>query len=137
MRVPSCRKHSSGQARVTIKGKDHMLGPYGSPESKEAFARLSAEYLAANVAPKSAKAKRQLKMADVLLAYIQHARVHYAESTEFLNMKAMVQVLADLYTSLPAGQFSAGEFSIVRAGENSRIRDPVPLRPDRILGIHN
>jgi hypothetical protein len=37
MRLPSYRKHSSGQARVTIGGRDHMLGPYGSPESKEAY----------------------------------------------------------------------------------------------------
>jgi hypothetical protein len=31
--VPSYRRHSSGNARVTINGRDYMLGPYGSPES--------------------------------------------------------------------------------------------------------
>ena len=44
MRVPSYRKHSSGQARVTFNGKDYLQGPYGSPASKEAYGRLIAEY---------------------------------------------------------------------------------------------
>ncbi len=52
MRVPSYRRHSSGQARVTINGKDHLLGPYGSPQSKEAYGRLIAEYSASG-APKT------------------------------------------------------------------------------------
>lgn len=40
MRVPSYRKHSSGQAGVTLNGKDHLLGPCGSPESKAADSAL-------------------------------------------------------------------------------------------------
>jgi len=30
---------ASGQARVTVNGKDHYLGPYGSPESGRRYAR--------------------------------------------------------------------------------------------------
>lgn len=37
MRLPSYRRHTSGQARITINGKDHLLGPYGSDESKGAY----------------------------------------------------------------------------------------------------
>ena len=48
MRVPSYRSHSSGQARVTLNGKDHLLGTYGSPESKAAYGRLIAEFNASN-----------------------------------------------------------------------------------------
>jgi hypothetical protein len=44
MRVPSYRKHASGQARVTINGKDDLLDPYGSPPNKEAHGRPIAEY---------------------------------------------------------------------------------------------
>lgn len=47
MRVPSYRKHSSGQARDTINGRDHLLGKYGSRESKQKYGRLIAEYSAA------------------------------------------------------------------------------------------
>src|SRR5262245_33439954 len=45
-RVPKYRPHSSGQARVTLNGKDHLLGPYGSAESREMYRRLVAEWLA-------------------------------------------------------------------------------------------
>jgi hypothetical protein len=50
MRLPSCGKHSSGIARVTIAGKDYLFGPYGTPESKKKYQRLVAEYLATDQA---------------------------------------------------------------------------------------
>ncbi len=34
MRVPSYRRHSSGQARVTINGKDHLLGHTAVPKQR-------------------------------------------------------------------------------------------------------
>ena len=38
---PSYRLHKpSGQAVVTLSGKDHYLGLYGSPESTEKYAAL-------------------------------------------------------------------------------------------------
>ena len=55
MRVPSYRRHSSGQARVTINGKDFMLGEHGSPESHQAYARLIAEYQATGKSPSFGK----------------------------------------------------------------------------------
>jgi hypothetical protein len=41
--VPAYRLHKpSGQARVIIDGKHVYLGEYGSPESREKYARLLA-----------------------------------------------------------------------------------------------
>ena len=40
MKVPSYRRHASGQARVTIAGKDYLLGPWKSKESKEKYDRF-------------------------------------------------------------------------------------------------
>jgi hypothetical protein len=46
--LPRYRKHrASGQAIVTISGKDHYLGPHGTKASKLLYDRLIAEYLAA------------------------------------------------------------------------------------------
>ena len=44
--VPTYRKHSSGNARVTVNGPDYLLGPHGSKASKREYDRLVAEYLA-------------------------------------------------------------------------------------------
>ena len=45
--TPSYRLHKpSGQAVVTLSGKDHYLGRFGSPESRDAYDRLLAEWLA-------------------------------------------------------------------------------------------
>jgi hypothetical protein len=46
MRLPFHRRHSSGQARVTISGKDYLLGPHGTAESKRLYNKLIAEYIA-------------------------------------------------------------------------------------------
>ena len=46
-RVPSLRLHkASGQAVVTLAGKDHYLGPHGTKASKSLYDRLIAEWLA-------------------------------------------------------------------------------------------
>jgi len=45
--LPSLQHHKpTGRARVTINGRDHWLGKWGSPEAGLAYDRLIAEYLA-------------------------------------------------------------------------------------------
>jgi hypothetical protein len=44
--LPKYRKHrASGQAIVTLNGRDHYLGPHGTKTSKIEYDRLVAEYL--------------------------------------------------------------------------------------------
>jgi hypothetical protein len=43
--LPRYRRHSSAQARVTLDGKDYLLGLYRSAQSQEAYRRLIAEWL--------------------------------------------------------------------------------------------
>jgi hypothetical protein len=42
---PSYCRHHSGNARVIIDGKEYSLGKYGTPESREKYDRLIAEWL--------------------------------------------------------------------------------------------
>jgi len=77
MRVPSYRRHSSGQARVTIIGKDHLLGKYGSPESKAAYGRLITEYGASGQSAAFGKNPGSVRMCDVRLPYLKFAKDCY------------------------------------------------------------
>ena len=46
-RLPKYRHYKpKNLAVVRIDGKDHYLGPYGSPESQDTYRRLLAEWLA-------------------------------------------------------------------------------------------
>jgi hypothetical protein len=51
-RPPKYRRHkATGQAIVTIAGRDFYLGKFNSAASKEQYRRLIAEYLLTGVAP--------------------------------------------------------------------------------------
>lgn len=51
MRIPSYRRHTSGLAVVTIAGRDIYLGKHNTPESRAAYGRVIAEWLATGMAP--------------------------------------------------------------------------------------
>jgi integrase len=124
MRVPSYRKHSSGQARVTINGKDHLLGKYGSQQSKELYGRLIAQFAASGHLD-SFGITRTILIQDFALAYLRHSKVYYAGSPEHANMKPVIARLVELYGSAEANSFGAAEFKVVRqawidAGRNAR-----------------
>lgn len=50
--LPKYRKHrASGQAVVTLGGRDFYLGPHGTKASRREYDRLIAEYLASGRSP--------------------------------------------------------------------------------------
>ena len=75
--VPSYRLHKqSGQAVVTLNGRDILLGKHGSAASKAEYRRVSAEWLAAKgVPPPSAGA--DLTVSELILAFWRHAQDYY------------------------------------------------------------
>ncbi|GAB5402846.1 MAG: site-specific integrase [Aureliella sp.] len=113
MRVPSYRKHSSGQARVTFGGRDYLLGKYDSPESWTEYGRLVAEYKAAKGSPSFGKVPKSLLMAHVLLDYLEHARLYYS-SNEYELMQLVCRPITKLYGATHADKFGALEFRAVR-----------------------
>lgn len=138
MRIPSYRKHSSGQARVTINGKDFLLGKYGSPESKEAYGRLIAEFASSRNSLSFGKARNSILIEDVLLAYIRHAKEYYKGSTEYENLKLVERPILTLYGSMPASKFGAKEFKAVREwwlADKSRSRQYVNKQMKRTVRI--
>ncbi len=138
MRVPSYRRHSSGQARVTLNSKDHLLGPYGSPESKEAYGRLIAEFNASAKSMSFGKNPNLLKMDDVLLSFVRHSKVYYQGSDEHYQYVLTARPIAELYGSILASEIGPPEFKAIREwwlSDKSRSRQYVNKQMKRTLRI--
>src|SRR5687768_14170551 len=74
--IPSYRLHKqSGQAIVTLSGKDHLLGTYGSAASKEMYKRLTAEWLAGGGA--ALNAVTDLTVVELIRDFLVHAKLYY------------------------------------------------------------
>src|SRR5438309_972257 len=84
VRTPSYRFHKpSGQAVVTLSGKDHYLGRYGSPESRSAYDRAVAEWLAhgrRSVEPEPHTDADDLTVNELLVAYWDHVASYYVKN---------------------------------------------------------
>ena len=85
--TPKYRKHKhSGQAIVTIAGRDYYLGPHGTKVSKLEYDRLIAEWLASGRSPTFATPEAEVSIAELLVAYLRHAKQYYGDGTsEYLH----------------------------------------------------
>lgn len=109
--IPQARKHpASGQARVTIDGKDYYLGKFGSSEADEAYRRIIAQWLAKE-GPFTLRDDDPVTIAEVLAGYLQFAERYYGFTGakkwagSYVNIKQAISVVNGLYASLPAAQF--------------------------------
>lgn len=74
-RVPSYRRHKpTGQARVTLGGKDFYLGKYGARDSRDAYQRLIGEYLAGHGRTPGTD---RMTLVEVCAAYKRFAKSYY------------------------------------------------------------
>lgn len=111
---PKYRRHSTGQAVVTLAGRDFYLGVYGTPESRREYQRLLAEWHAAgrNLPPSYADPGRTL--AEVMLAYLNFAEGYYLSGGELAGIKCALKAVRELYADLPAADFSPLKLKAVR-----------------------
>jgi len=121
-KVPSyCRHKASGQAYVTLEGREHYLGVYGTPESRERYARLIAEHTAAvtsaSVTP--ASSAEVLSVNELALLYwerhvlIVHVRDGKPTDRQY-HIRLSLRPLKALYGSLPASEFGPKALKCVR-----------------------
>jgi len=123
-KLPSYRHHkASGQAVVTLSGRDHYLGPYGSTESHAECKRLIAEWLSAGQQPPASAAsdgldKRDICVDELLLAYLPFAEGYYVKNGrptgEVTNIKHAMEPLANLYGRISIAQFGPAHLKAVR-----------------------
>lgn len=124
-RPPSYRLHRcSGQAIVTLNGRDHYLGVYGSPASHAAYQRLVGEWLIKGTPPmprdptEAGAVRGDFRINELLVAYLEFAASYYVKNGgptgELANMKDAVKPLQMLYETLPASQFGPNALCAIR-----------------------
>lgn len=113
-RTPKYRRHRpSGQAVVTINGRDHYLGPHGTAASRAEYDRLVGEWLASGRLP--AAQLSDLSVNELLVAYLRWCATYYGgESREPENIKLAIRPLVKLYGHTPAANFGPLALKTVR-----------------------
>jgi len=115
-RTPSYLLHkASGQARVRIRGRDYYLGKHNTPESRERYHQLVAQYIAdSNSAPQLVECD-QTSVAELVAQYVVFAKEHYRHNPdERYRIKAAITPLVELYGSLAVDEFSPKKLKAVR-----------------------
>ena len=120
-KVPSyCRHKASGQAYVTLDGREHYLGVYGTPESRERYARLIAEHTAGDSSlAMPAPASSSLSISELALVYWERhvLKVHVSEgkpTDRQYHIRLSLRPLKELYGSAPVSDFGPRALKCVR-----------------------
>ena len=110
--VPKYRHHKpTGRAVVTINGHHLYLGVHGSPESRTAYDRAVAEWLAHGRAdPAAPKPASQVLVGEVIRDFWRHAVAYYvgpdgAPTSEVHTYRQALRLLRALYGDTPAAEF--------------------------------
>jgi integrase len=120
---PSYRKHSSGNAIVTLtdpsgQRRDVLLGTYGTPESRSLYDETVSRWVA-NGRRLDDIASEGVSNSEVLLAYIEanqgrHEKGDRKASSEFEHIKKVAGIVRKLFGTEPAEQFSAKRLKACR-----------------------
>ena len=120
-RTPKYRKqsrpNSADEAFVELNGHRHYLGAYGSPESKQAYHRLLAEWTANG--RRLPVAADEVTVTELIAAYWRHAQSYYRKpdgthtrSVELI--KTAMRPLKRLYGNTTVGAFGPLAYKAVR-----------------------
>ena len=144
LRTPSYRHHKpSGQAVVTLDGRDVYLGRYGTPQSRAEFDRLLAEWLSNGrrlPAPASAHGT-DLSVNELALVYLGFADGYYTKrgkpTTEPESIRQTIKPLRRLYGDTLAREFGPLQLKAVRQAmiDAGLCRNEVNKRTGRIVRL--
>lgn len=112
-RIPSYRLHKpSGQAVVTLCGRDIYLGAHGSPPSRAEYDRVVAEWIAAGRVLVDEPASMSID--ELVLAYWRDAKRCYQTRTLEATIRPALRRLRRLYGGSPACEFGPRGLKAVR-----------------------
>lgn len=115
--LPKLRRHRpSGQAVVTLGGRNVYLGAFGSAASQQAYDRAVAEWLAQGRQQPVPQAEFTIQ--DMLARYWLFAEQHYLKhgepTGELANIRYALRPLQSLYGETPAAEFGPLKLKAVR-----------------------
>jgi len=127
-KLPKLRLHKpTGKAVVTICGRHHYCGKFGSAESQRHYNKLLAEWLAngRNLPPKAAARNHGggtssgITIVELCERYLDDRRIYFAgpygkPSRSYHRIKIVVKLLLNHYPALPAEQFGALKLRALR-----------------------
>ena len=113
-RKPSYLRHkTTGQARVRIDGRDHYLGPYGSPESRERYDDLIAEWFA-----KGDVSNYKMMVDHLAILFVEHAESYYRKNgqptAEVCSIRHALRSLVAMFGSTRVRDFGPRKLKAVR-----------------------
>jgi integrase len=116
--IPAYRHHRpSNQGIVTLSGRDHYLGKYGSAESKVEYDRLIGEWLARG--RQMPAGGDGLSINELILAFWRYAERHYRRpdgtpTTEQRDYQLSLRPLRERFGTLPAAEFGPLKLKALR-----------------------
>lgn len=116
MRTPSYRLHkASGQAVVTLSGKDFYLGRFGSTESKAEYGRITGEWLSSG---RRLDKGSDMRVSELIRDYLMFAVTYYRKggepTSEVGYLRESLRLLKQLYGHTLAKDFSPLALKSVR-----------------------
>ena len=110
-----CLHKRSGQAVVFVNRTQRYLGPYNSPESREAYGELVSKLAKGvpieNAEPASSTAG--ISVSDLLLKYVTEKLPRYANAEQHCQRSA-IRILRQLFGETAAAEFGPLKLGIVR-----------------------
>ena len=114
LRVPKMRLHkASGQAVVTLAGRDVYLGRWRDGKKHERYRRAVAEWLASGCPrqPRSVDTRKALTIAQLTDAYETELVVKAETDNVRRRVELSLRPLRSLYGDTPAGEFGPKKLS--------------------------
>ncbi len=107
---PKYRKHkASGQAIVTLNGKDHYLGPHGTKASQQLYDQLVGEWLANGRNKFQGNDHDSITVAQLAAEYWKFAKGYYVKNgrptDELPGLKIAIRHLIENYAQTPVDHF--------------------------------
>jgi integrase len=111
--IPSYRRHrASGQAVVTLGGRDVYLGKFDSPESRARYEQVIADWLTRGRQLPGSEGE-PLLMKEVVLGYWAY-RTPRLPQVEIDKLRLALRWVRELYGELPAVDFTPMRFKAIR-----------------------